>query len=74
MNGAEYEGQWKEGRFHDDGELRLADGTSYDPRRKQQVFGDDKLLKSYAAILTNMRWCGILRVKTAHHQTGFKHP
>lgn len=31
VNGAEYEGQWKEGRFHDDGELRLADGTSYAP-------------------------------------------
>ena len=33
VNGAEYQGQWKEGRFHDDGELRLADGTSYVPQR-----------------------------------------
>eukprot|EP00438_Fugacium_kawagutii_P026709 Skav219967 [mRNA] locus=scaffold2879:331655:341537:+ [translate_table: standard] len=33
VNGAEYEGQWKEGRFHDDGELRLADGTSYASRQ-----------------------------------------
>lgn len=31
VNGAEYEGHWQDGRFHDEGELRLPDGTSYDP-------------------------------------------
>ena len=28
-NGARYTGQWSEGRFHDEGYLQLADGTTF---------------------------------------------
>ncbi len=46
VNGAEYEGHWQDGRFHDEGELRLPDGTSYDPWQRHRNNSNQQMFQN----------------------------